>query len=205
MGLPIKKSDHKFTYTEYSTWPDDERWELIDGTAYNMSPAPSTSHQRVSRILFSQICNHVEKKPCEPFSAPFDVYLPENPEQNFNEIDTIIQPDLLVVCDPLKIIPKGCLGAPDLVIEILSPSTSKRDLNEKFRLYEKSGVKEYWVVDPGNRYIRIFRLHTKENEAGRYDEGTLIPPADWRDEDTMAESSVLEGFQVDPALLFEGL
>ncbi|NQT60054.1 MAG: Uma2 family endonuclease [Bacteroidetes bacterium] len=203
MGLPIKKADHKFTYVEYSTWPDDERWELIDGTAYNMSPAPSTSHQRVSRILFSQICNFVENSSCEPFAAPFDVYLPEFPDQDFNEIDTIVQPDLIIICDSSKIIQKGCLGAPDMVVEILSPSTAKKDMNEKFQLYEKHGVKEYWVVDPGNAYIRVFHLQSEGIEAGMYDEGILIPPVDWRKESTFAESSVLDGFRVDTTELFK--
>ena len=203
MGLPIKKADYKFTCADYSSWPDGERWELIEGTAYNMSPAPSTNHQRVSRILFSQICNFVETSPCEPFSAPFDVYLPEFPDQDINEIDTIVQPDLIIICDSSKIIQKGCLGAPDLVVEILSPSTAKKDMNEKFLLYEKHGVKEYWVVDPGNRYIRVFHFQQKEREAGKYDEGTLTPPVDWRIESTHAESLVLEGFKVDTAALFK--
>lgn len=202
MGLPIKKADHKFTYVEYSTWPDDERWELIEGVAYNMSPAPTSSHQRIFRKLFFQICSYLEEKACEPFAAPFDVYLPEHPEQEFNEIDTIVQPDISVICNPKKIIKKGCLGAPDLIIEILSPSTSKKDLSEKFQLYEKHGVKEYWIVDPGNQYVRIFNLQTEGAEAGKYDEGTLIPPADWREENTIAKSTVLEGFQIDLEMLF---
>lgn len=205
MGLPIKKADHKFTCADYSSWPDDERWELIDGTAYNMSPAPSTIHQRVSRILFSQICNFVEDSPCEPFSAPFDVYFPQYPEQDFNSINTIVQPDISVICNPEKIIKKGCLGAPDIIIEILSPSTSKKDLNEKFLLYEKHGVKEYWVVDPGNRYVRVFHLQTNDTESDKYDDGILIPPADWRDENTIAESLILEGFKVNTAELFKEL
>ena len=126
--------------------------------------------------------------------------------ENEDEIDTIVQPDISVICDPSKIIKKGCLGAPDLIIEILSPSTSKKDLNEKFQLYEKHGVKEYWIVDPGNRYIQIFHLLTEGKKAGKYDDGTLIPPANWReDKNTIAESVVLDGFRVDVKELFDSL
>jgi Uma2 family endonuclease len=203
IGLPIKKANHKFTCADYSSWPDDERWELIDGAAYDMSPAPTSSHQKISFELSGLIRDNLKGKHCLAFAAPFDVYFPQYPEQDFNSINTIVQPDISVICDPEKIIKKGCLGAPDIIIEILSPSTSKKDLNEKFQLYEKHGVKEYWIVDPGNRYIRVFHLQTREAEAGKYDEGILIPPADWREENTIAESLVLKGFKVDTAELFK--
>jgi Uma2 family endonuclease len=158
MGLPERKTDQKFTYRDYKSWPEHERWELIDGIAYDMSPAPSSRHQWISSELARKIGNHLENKSCKTFSAPFDVMLPISPIQDDNMIDTIVQPDISVICDSTKIIEKGCLGVPDLIVEILSPSTSKKDLNEKFGLYEKHGVKEYWVVDPGNKYIRIFHL-----------------------------------------------
>ncbi len=202
MGLPIKKAEYKFTYRDYSTWADDERWELIDGIAYNMSPAPTAQHQRISRIFSNKICNFLEGKSCEPFIAPFDVYISGSPDEDFNSIDTIVQPDISVICDPSKIIEKGCLGAPDLIVEILSPSTSKKDLNEKFHLYERSEVKEYWIVDPGNKFIEVFHLQTKGKETGKYDDGTLVPPADWREENTIACSQVLSGFEIDTKELF---
>ncbi|RKX88289.1 MAG: Uma2 family endonuclease [Spirochaetes bacterium] len=200
--IPLKKSDHRYTYKEYCSWPDDERWELIDGVAYNMSPAPTSNHQRLSFELARQIGNFLESRQCKAFSAPFDVFLPVFPIKSENEIDTVVQPDISVICDKSKIIEKGCLGAPDLIIEILSPSTSKRDLNEKFGLYERSGVKEYWVVDPGNKYIRVFHLQTEGKNSGKYDEGELVPPAEWGEENTIAESVVLEGFKVDIKKLF---
>ena len=203
MGLPIKKSDHKFTYVEYSIWPDDERWELIDGIAYNMSPAPTSVHQRLCGNLFTEINIFLKNKSCEPFIAPFDVYLPEYLVQDFNSIDTIVQPDISVICDPDKIIKKGCLGAPDLIIEILSPATAKKDMHEKFHLYENNGVKEYWIVDPGNKYIRIFHLQNDDKNTGSYDDGILIPPADWREENSIAASAVLDGFRIDTAELFK--
>ena len=168
-----------------------------------MSPAPTSSHQKISFELSGLIRDSLKGNHCQAFTAPFDVYFPQYPEQDFNSINTIVQPDISVICDPEKIIKKGCLGAPDIIFEILSPSTSKKDLNEKFQLYEKNGVKEYWIVDPGNRYVRVFHLQTKETEAGKYDDGTLIPSADRREENTHAESLILEGFKVDTIELFK--
>lgn len=202
MAIPIKKSGHKFTYTDYSLWPDDERWELIDGIAYDMSPAPSSDHQSISVILSSKIHLFLHDKPCSVFTAPFDVYFPTFPKQDFNTIDTIVQPDISVICDSSKIINKGCLGAPDLIVEILSPSTNKKDLNEKFHLYEKRGVKEYWVIDPGNKYIEIFHLQSKEENTEKYDNGTIIPPVGRQEENTIAVSDILKGFQIDVNELF---
>ena len=204
MGTPNIKGDHKFTYKEYCSWPDDERWELICGVAYDMSPAPSSRHQRISGELYFQIKSFLNRRKCEVFSAPFDIMLPVYPVIDENKIDSIVQPDISVICDPEKIIEKGCMGAPDLIVEILSPATSKKDLNEKFQLYEKHGVKEYWIVDPGNKYIQVFHLQTEGENPGKYDGGTLIPPAHrWEDKNTVAESVVLKGFQVDVNELFD--
>ena len=204
MGIPKKKTNHKFTYKEYSSWPDDERWELINGVAYNMSPAPSRNHQKISRILSTKIDIFLKNKECELYTAPFDVFFPDYIDQDIDDIVTVVQPDLSIICNPVKLIDKGCYGAPDLIIEILSPSTSKKDLNEKFQLYEKHGVKEYWIVDPGNKYIQVFHLQTKGKNSGKYDNGTLVPPANWREnKNTIAESVVLEGFTVDVKELFE--
>lgn len=206
MGLKKEKADSKFTYKDYSSWPDDERWELIDGMAYDMSPAPSSRHQWIASVIHGELYLFLKNRPCKVYSAPFDVMLPVFPIKDKDKIKTIVQPDISVICDMSKIVEKGCLGAPDLIIEILSPSTSKKDLNEKFGLYEKHGVKEYWVVDPGNKYIRVFHLLTEGKKSGKYDDGTLIPPANWReDKNTIAESFVLEGFQVDVNELFESL
>ena len=205
MGLHDNKPDYKFTYKEYCSWPDDERWELIDGIAYDMSPAPSRMHQKISRILSSRIDNFLKGKDCELYTAPFDVFLPDFINEKTDDVTTVIQPDISVICNKSKLIDKGCYGAPDLIIEILSPSTSKKDLNEKFQLYEKHEVKEYWVIDPGNKYIRVFHLLTEGNISAKYDDGTLIPPADWKEENNIAESTVFEGFQVDVKELFNSL
>lgn len=158
MGLPAVKDDRVYRYGDYRAWPEDERWELIDGVAYDMSPAPSTAHQAISMELGAAIRSHLAGSGCRVFAAPFDVLLPDSPGQSDDEVTNVVQPDLAVVCDPAKLKPFGCVGAPDWIIEILSPWTSRRDLAEKHALYERHAVREYWVVDPGNRYIHAYLL-----------------------------------------------
>ena len=185
MGIP-KKADYKFAYNDYCTWPDDERWELINGVAYDMSPAPSVNHQRVSGDIFNVIKNFLKGKQCEVFAAPFDVFFPESPDQDINDITTVVQPDISVICDKSKLISRGCFGPPDLLVEILSPSTMKKDLSLKFDLFESSKVREYWIVDHGNRFVRVYRL----KDDGRYNEGTLY------EDDCSITSTVLEGLEI---------
>lgn len=204
MELKKDKTDFKFTYKDYCSWPEEERWELICGKAYNMSPAPSRRHQEISFELSGILREYLKGKDCKAFAAPFDVMLPGFPVEKEDEIDTVVQPDISVICNPTKITDKGCLGAPDLIIEILSPATFKKDLNEKFQLYEKHGVREYWIVDPDNRYFRIFHLLSEDNTSGVYDNGTISPPADRvKGDNTIAKSDVLKGFQVDVKKLFD--
>jgi Uma2 family endonuclease len=156
MSEPALKDDRAYRYGEYRTWSDDERWELIDGVAYDMSLAPSTAHQAIVVWLIQALGPVLGKGGCRVFTAPFDVLLPDTPGQPDDEVLNVVQPDLAVICDPSKLRPFGCVGAPDWVIEILSPSTSRRDLAEKHALYERHGVREYWVIDPGNRYIHVY-------------------------------------------------
>jgi Uma2 family endonuclease len=158
------KSDERYSYADYLTWPDDERWEIIDGVAYAMSPSPLVEHQRVSRILSRIIDTHLLGRQCELFSAPFDVRLSGNNQQSDNYIETVVQPDIVVVCDPDKIDRRGCKGAPDLIIEILSPSTGGKDLTIKYDLYEQHGVKEYWIIHPAERTLLVYKL----GESGKY-------------------------------------
>jgi len=158
MGLPAKKLGNGFTYGHYITWPEEERWELIDGNAYNMSPAPSRRHQQISRELGTQIKIFLDDKPCELYFAPFDVRLPEADEKD-EEICTNVQPDIVVICDEKKLDDKGARGAPDLIIEILSPSTNTMDLKIKLELYERHGVKEYWIVHPTDNTVLVFKLN----------------------------------------------
>lgn len=160
-----------YTYADYLTWQLDEMAELIKGKIFRMSPAPGSIHQKVSGEIFRQIANFLKGKPCQVFCAPFDVRLPQSKKRNADkEITTVVQPDLCVVCDPSKIDERGCLGAPDWIIEILSPHTSSKDLREKFDVYEEAGVKEYWVVHPQERTLLVYTL----SENGKY-KGILKP------------------------------
>ncbi|MDR1610144.1 MAG: Uma2 family endonuclease, partial [Candidatus Symbiothrix sp.] len=150
----------RYTYADYLTWMDDRRRELINGMIYDLFSAPTRFHAKVSTILQSTFYWFVKKRKgkCEVYHAPFDVRLPKNGKTADNEIYTVVQPDICVVCDPEKLDDRGCIGATDLIVEVQSPSTAKRDLNEKFFLYEESGVKEYWVVYPMEKAITVFLL-----------------------------------------------
>jgi Uma2 family endonuclease len=152
-----------YTYGDYLNWPESERWELIGGIPFNMTPAPSTNHQVIVGELFRQISTFLLDKDCRPFIAPFDVRLPESEEAD-DEIITVVQPDIAVICDPGKLDMRGCRGAPDFIIEIISPGTAGKDQIQKVALYEKHGVKEYWLVHPSDRLITVRLL----DPAGRY-------------------------------------
>jgi len=173
MGLPARKLDRHYTYGDYRTWPDDERWELIHGVAWNMSAAPSVDHQRLSRALMARIEAFLRDGPCEVLAAPVDVFLPAHPDQPEDDVDTVVQPDIVVFCDQAKVTPRGIWGAPDWVIEILSPYTSRKDMKEKLELFQESGVKEYWIVDPGNRYVHVYLL----GESGYAEPAVYVEPA----------------------------
>jgi Uma2 family endonuclease len=197
MAKPELTPSKRFTYRDYRSWPDDERWELIGGQAWAMSPAPTRAHQGLSMRLSALMSTFLEGRSCEVYAAPFDVLLPAADEAD-DEVDTVVQPDIAVFCDRGKLTPAGARGAPDLVVEILSPSTSKRDLSDKFELYERHGVREYWVVDPGNRAIQLWRLGAD----ARFEMAELRDLA--RDDSPIA-SSVLDGFAIEPKALFRDL
>ena len=147
----------KYTYGDYLTWTDEERWELIDGVPYNMTPAPSRAHQDISRELMIQLAVYLENKKCKVYAAPFDVRLPKGDEED-ERIETVVQPDLVVVCDENKLDESGCKGAPDLVVEILSPYTASKDMKIKRDLYERVGVEEYWLVDPTYKILQVYKV-----------------------------------------------
>jgi Uma2 family endonuclease len=158
MAEALKKENRIYTYRDYASWPDDERWEIIEGEAYSMSPGAKASHQRYLRRLLNKFENYLEGKTCEVFDSPFDVVLPEEGETVDTATNTV-QPDIMVICDSKKIFEdKCCLGAPDLVIEILSPSTASKDMKKKRLLYERFNVKEYWIVDPVHKTVQVFTL-----------------------------------------------
>jgi len=149
MGSTAKRIHKKYTYADYLAWPDEERWEIIDGEPYDMTPSPSFSHQQVVGRIYARFNDFFGGKPCVPIIAPFDVVLDEA---------NVVQPDVFVVCDRAKITEANIQGAPDLVIEVLSPSTTLKDKREKKGLYERFGVREYILFHPRDEIVDRYRL-----------------------------------------------
>ncbi|MEF8714045.1 MAG: Uma2 family endonuclease [Accumulibacter sp.] len=156
MALALR-DDQRHTYGEYLAWPEEARYELIDGIAYAMGPAPLRQHQRVVLEIARQIAAAVDGGPCEVNVAPFDVRLPRGNEGD-DLIDTVVQPDIVVVCDRSKLDDRGCRGAPDWLVEVLSPSSAGHDQVRKLFLYERHGVLEYWLVHPADQVVTVYRL-----------------------------------------------
>ncbi|MFA5353214.1 MAG: Uma2 family endonuclease [Thermodesulfovibrionales bacterium] len=176
MGHPLKKPTGKYTWQDYLTWPDEERWEVIDGVAYTMTPSPTEYHQRIAGNFYVALRERLKNYHCRAYMAPLDVYYDD---LNF------VQPDVFIVCDRSKVRDR-IYGAPDLIIEIISPSTSLKDKREKKKLYEKFGVKEYIIIHPEELIVeRYYLTGEKYPEAevfGPYEtlplclfEGTEIP------------------------------
>ena len=154
----------KYTYADYLTWQFKDRVELIKGCIHKMSPAPNVKHQTTSWNLTLLIGNYLTNSKCKAFAAPFDVRLYKVNTANV-KIETVVQPDICIVCNINKLDEKGCLGAPDLIIEIVSPGNSKKDLKTKFDLYQNNGVLEYWVANPLEKSVQQFYL---ENNKYKY-------------------------------------
>lgn len=144
----------EYTYADYLTWSIKDKIELIKGKIIAMSPAPTRYHQIISLNITRLLDGYFYNTPCELYYAPFDVRL-FSPSK---EITTVVQPDLCVVCDLTKLDDKGCIGAPDLVVEIVSPGNSKKEMSVKFDLYQEAGVREYWIVSPNDETILIYVL-----------------------------------------------
>ncbi len=152
-----------FTYADYLTWRFSEMVELIKGKLYLTSPAPAERHQRIAWALQGLLYVFFKNQPCRAYNAPFDVRLVKSSMAD-EQITTVVQPDICVICDLNKIDERGCLGAPDWIIEIISPATIKKDLNEKFNLYEENGVKEYWIVMPDSNAVNQYVLQNNKYE-----------------------------------------
>jgi Uma2 family endonuclease len=182
-----------YTYADYLRWTIEERLELIKGKIFKMSPAPSSTHQRVSQWLNKELLLFLDGKKCEVFAAPFDVRLPRKSKRD-EDIITVVQPDLCVVCDPSKIDKRGCIGAPDIVVEILSPSNTRKELKNKYEVYEEAGIKEYWIVSPQDHSFLVYTL-----KDGRYVPSRLMAEGD------VVTSAVLEGFSLDLEKLFSSI
>jgi Uncharacterized protein conserved in cyanobacteria len=157
MSKPVGDNLNYYTYKDYLQWPEHERWEIIDGIPYNMTPTPSPNHQRVLGEFFSVFLLYLKGKPCEVFVAPFDVRIPRTSE-NDEDSSTVVQPDLTIICDPHKIYQRGCLGSPDMVLEITSPGTLARDMKYKLLRYEEARIKEYWIVHPEGKTVLVYQL-----------------------------------------------
>lgn len=194
MAHPATQPHAEFTYADYLTWPDDERWEIIDGVAYDMTPPPLRVHQRILLRLARFLDEFFEGKPCEVNVSPFGVRIPEKDEAD-EKIRTVVQPDISVVCNPEKLDDRGCRGAPDLVIEILSPSTASYDAIVKRRRYERAGVREYWLVDPVNRIVTVQKRQT---------DGTFGQIAYFSADDHLA-TDLFPGLDIDLSRVFPAL
>lgn len=179
MALPVEET--RYTFADCLAWKDSERVELVDGEAVLMAP-PSRLHQEISGELFRQLANFLEGKKCRVYHAPFAVRLFEQDGDTPEEVDTLVEPDLSVVCDEAKLDSRGCKGAPDLVMEVLSPSTRRHDRLIKLGLYQRAGVREYWLVDPDSQSVQVLTLNN----------GLLLPQEDYGRED-IAKVNVLEG------------
>ena len=166
LSLDLNK---RYTYADYLTWWDDKSRELIHGFISEVY-SQRLSHARIKSNLFWHLESFIKnnKSKCELFLAPFDVRFPKQGETADDKIDTVVQPDICIICDLSKLDKRGCCGVPDMIVEILSPSTYKKDITDKFALYEESGVKEYWIVHPKDQAITVFFLQ----ENGKYDDGT---------------------------------
>lgn len=164
-----RRDDRRYTYADYRTWPADERWELIDGIAYAMGPAPVRLHQKVLLQIARQAANALEGNSCEAYIAPFDVRLPQGDEAD-ESLDTVVQPDLSVICDRNKLDDRGCHGAPDWIVEVLSPVTASHDHLVKRALYERVGVREFWLVHPTDHIATVSR----QTAPGRFGPAEII-------------------------------
>ncbi|MCL2857796.1 MAG: Uma2 family endonuclease [Oscillospiraceae bacterium] len=180
------RNERRYTYADYCTWDDGERWELIDGVAY-MLAAPSEKHQRVSMNFTEQFLSLLSSNG-RLYAAPFDVRLDADGED-----DTVVQPDLVIICDRSKIDEKGCKGAPDLVIEILSPSNTRYDMWVKFHKYMRAGVREYWMVNPDDGGVMVCMVREGEFLTAMYDKTDTVPVG------------VLPGCEIDLENVFEDM
>ena len=169
----LPKEDRVFTYADYKEWElaEGERFELIYGEAYAMS-APNSQHQEILMALSSQIHVYLRGKPCKVYPAPFDVRLFYAEDESD---DTVVQPDITVICDENKCGYEGCRGAPDLVIEILSPSNTAIEMERKLKLYQDAGVREYWIVDPENKGLTVYRFHDGQILFYTYKSAATVP------------------------------
>lgn len=184
--------DITYTYADYLQWKFEERLELFKGKIFKMS-APTTKHQDVTGNLYLVIGGYLKGKQCKVYFAPVDVRLPVQNRKKDNEVTTVVQPDLCIVCDLSKIEPRGIIGAPDFVVEILSPGNSSKEIRLKYELYEEAGVGEYWVVNPVEENIIVYRL----SDAGKLELYRVLAAGD------VINLRALPGLQINIADIFD--
>ncbi len=183
----------RYTYADYVLWQFKERVELLKGFIRQMA-APSVRHQRISSKIHRELSWFLKKSTCDVFAAPFDVRLVlPKPRQTSDKIDTVVQPDLCVICDRSKLDERGCIGAPDLIVEILSPGNSRKEMRDKYELYQEAGVTEYWVVFPSEQVLQRYIL----DEKGIYQ--AQLPNV----EGDIVGVTFMPGFGLDVAEVFE--
>ena len=159
--------EQRYTYADLLAWDDNTRYELYSGQPVALA-SPTDVHQRISMALSAQLYNYLIGKKCSVYAAPFDVRLFEEHGDGPEDVNTVLQPDIMVVCDPDKVDRRGIHGAPDLIIEILSPSSARYDRLVKFNLYQRAGVREYWLVDPTTRMVSVYTLENGKYQAAAY-------------------------------------
>ncbi len=182
-----------YTYADYFKWKFEERVELIRGKVFKMSPAPNRKHQELTGDVFYELRRFLNNNSCSVYVAPFDVRLPRKSKDD-KDIVTVLQPDICVVCDRTKLDDKGCVGAPDIVVEVLSPGNNAKELRNKYEVYEEAGVKEYWVISPQDETFTLYSL-----EDGRF------RPSKGMVAGEVVKSAVLDGFELDLEALFSKL
>ena len=181
-----------YSYADYLTWKFQERIELIKGRIFKMSPAPRVNHQRLSGNVYTALHVFLSGNKCEVFSAPFDVRLTRRTARN-EQIKTVVQPDISVICDPSKLDEYGCVGAPDIVVEILSPGNNSKELKNKYEVYEENGVREYWIIHPEEKTFLAYTL----DENGKYQPSALKTMGD------IITTPILPGFELDLERMFD--
>lgn len=180
----------RYTYSDYLTWKFKERVELIKGFLFRMSPVPSLNHQRIVGEIHGHLWSYLRNKSCQVFVAPFDVVLPVMKSENKEH--TVLQPDIVVVCDASNLTTQGCNGVPDMVVEVLSPGNTEKEMQDKFEVYQEAGVQEYWIVDTLDSFLIIYSLNTE----GKYSGSRPYT------KDMIAKSNAIEGFSIDMGEVF---
>ncbi|MEX2512917.1 MAG: Uma2 family endonuclease [Cyclobacteriaceae bacterium] len=183
----------RYTYADYLGWEMEEMVELIRGKVFRQAAAPRVIHQRVAGNVFVAFSIYLKGKKCDVFIAPFDVRLPVKSKKN-EDIDTVVQPDICVICDPDKLDEAGCIGAPDLIVEVLSQGNNKKELQNKYDVYEESGVREYWVIHPSECTLVVYTLIN-----GRYDASKIFTHGD------RVASQAVAGFVLDLEEVFNDM